>query len=74
MAQLRALTDLPLAAGFGISTADHVAAVLEHADGAIVGSALVGVMDEASAAGSDAVEAASGLVASMAATVGRSAD
>ena len=74
MTQLRALTDLPLAAGFGISTANHVAAVLEHADGAIVGSALVGVMDQASAAGSDAVEAASGLVASMAASVGRSVD
>ena len=74
MTQLRALTDLPLAAGFGISTADHVAAVLEHADGAIVGSALVGVMDQASAAGSDAVEAASGLVASMAASVGPSVD
>lgn len=39
--ELRGLSDLPLAVGFGISTADHVAAACEHADAAIVGSALV---------------------------------
>ena len=31
----------PIACGFGISTPEHVAAVTKHADGAIVGSALV---------------------------------
>lgn len=39
--QLRGVTDLPIAAGFGISTAEHVRAVVGHADAAIVGSALV---------------------------------
>ncbi len=41
MKQIRSLTDLPLAVGFGISTKAHVQAVHEHADAAIVGSALV---------------------------------
>jgi len=39
--QLRQVTDLPIAVGFGISTAAHVRAVVEQADAAIVGSALV---------------------------------
>lgn len=38
---LRGVTKLPIGCGFGISTADHVRAVCEHADAAIVGSALV---------------------------------
>lgn len=38
---LRQVTDLPIACGFGISTASHVRAVVAHADAAIVGSALV---------------------------------
>jgi tryptophan synthase alpha chain len=39
--RVRSATDLPLAVGFGISTADHVRSVSAIADGAIVGSALV---------------------------------
>ena len=39
--RVRAHTALPLAVGFGISTAAHVKAVCEHADAAIVGSSLV---------------------------------
>lgn len=38
---LRGVTRLPIACGFGISTAEHVAAVVTHADAAIVGTALV---------------------------------
>ncbi len=41
IAALRPQTDLPIACGFGISTPAHVRAVVEHADAAIVGSALV---------------------------------
>jgi len=41
VAQLRNVTDLPIAVGFGIGKPQHVAAVVEHADAAIVGSALV---------------------------------
>jgi len=38
---IRAKSRTPIACGFGISTADHVSKIVEHADGAIVGSALV---------------------------------
>ncbi len=38
---LRRVTPLPIACGFGIATADHVRAVVRHADAAIVGTALV---------------------------------
>lgn len=41
VAQLRNVSDLPIAVGFGISSSAHVRAVVEHADAAIVGSALV---------------------------------
>jgi tryptophan synthase alpha chain len=46
--KIRSITDLPLAVGFGISTKAHVQAVHEHADAAIVGSALVRRMAEES--------------------------
>ena len=39
--RMRALTKLPLAMGFGISTAEQVAAIAEHADAVVVGSAIV---------------------------------
>ncbi|MEM1331506.1 MAG: tryptophan synthase subunit alpha [Planctomycetota bacterium] len=38
---IRESSEVPIACGFGISTAEHVRAVVEHADAAIVGSALV---------------------------------
>lgn len=41
---IRDATDLPIACGFGISTPGQVAAVVRHADAAIVGSALVGAL------------------------------
>jgi tryptophan synthase alpha chain len=44
--RVRAKTALPLAVGFGISTADHVRAVGEHADAAAVGSALVAAIEQ----------------------------
>jgi tryptophan synthase alpha chain len=42
---LRAVTTKPICVGFGISTPDQVAAVVRHADGAIVGSAIVGLVE-----------------------------
>lgn len=39
--EIRKVTDVPLVVGFGVSTADHVAAVSGVADGVVVGSALV---------------------------------
>ena len=47
IAEIRALTDLPLAVGFGISTREHVESVTQLADAAIVGSALVRRMSNA---------------------------
>jgi tryptophan synthase alpha chain len=41
LADLRSITDKPLCVGFGLSTRAHVQALQSHADGAIVGSALV---------------------------------
>ncbi len=38
---MRKLTDKPLCVGFGLSNRSHLAALQSHADGAIVGSALV---------------------------------
>ena len=47
LARVRRHTDLPLVVGFGISNAMHVRQVGAHAQGAIVGSALVGAIDSA---------------------------
>jgi tryptophan synthase alpha chain len=44
--RLRQFTKLPIALGFGISTADHVRAVGEFADAAVVGSAIVGLIEK----------------------------
>jgi tryptophan synthase alpha chain len=47
--RIRAITDMPLALGFGISRPEHVAEVGAYADAAVVGSALVSLIAEASA-------------------------
>jgi tryptophan synthase alpha chain len=39
--RVRAVSDLPVAVGFGISTAEQVSEVWRYADGAVVGSAIV---------------------------------
>jgi tryptophan synthase alpha chain len=44
--RLRQFTKLPIAVGFGISNADHVKAVGEFADAAIIGSALVALIEK----------------------------
>ncbi len=46
----RALTDLPLFAGFGISTPEHAATVAAIADGVVVGSRAVQVAEDGPAA------------------------
>jgi len=46
VSRLRRFTDLPIAVGFGISNADHFAAVGEFADAAVIGSALVRMIEE----------------------------
>jgi tryptophan synthase alpha chain len=45
VSRLRALTKLPIAVGFGISTAEQFAAVGEFADAAVIGSAIVEIIE-----------------------------
>jgi tryptophan synthase alpha chain len=44
--ELRRHTKVPIAVGFGISRPEHVRAVWQEADGAVVGSAMVRVVEE----------------------------
>ena len=44
--RLRRYTALPIAVGFGVSNAGHVAALGEFADAAVVGSAIVGLIEK----------------------------
>lgn len=48
--RLRRFTDLPIALGFGVSTPEHVRTVNEFADAAVVGSAIVGLVEKTPAA------------------------
>ncbi len=68
---MRGMTDLPLACGFGIASAEQVRAVVHEAgaDAAIVGSALVSRMLEAHDAGEDSVAAAAAFVGELSAGV-----
>lgn len=65
VSQLRNVTDLPIACGFGIASADHVRATVQQAgaDAAIVGSALVKRMTDA---GPKAVDVAAEMVKELA--------
>ncbi len=47
VARIRQASDLPVAVGFGISRPEHVRDVCQWADAAVVGSALVQMIDEA---------------------------
>ncbi|HEU4819880.1 MAG TPA: tryptophan synthase subunit alpha [Qipengyuania sp.] len=46
VARLKASTDLPVAVGFGVRTAEQAAEIARHADGVVVGSALVELVGE----------------------------
>ncbi len=71
IARLRQVTELPLAVGFGISTAEQVRAVVrpgdkDGADAAIVGSALVRRLGEAGERGTDPAGVAEEFVGELA--------
>ena len=44
--RMRAVSGLPIAVGFGISTAEHVRQVWRFADAAVIGSAIVRRIEE----------------------------
>jgi tryptophan synthase alpha chain len=46
MARIRKACDLPVAVGFGISTPDQAAEIAPHADGIVIGSAIVKMIEE----------------------------
>jgi len=55
VANIRKVCDLPVAVGFGISTPDQAAEIAPHADGIVVGSAVVQMIAE-NAGGNDLIE------------------
>jgi tryptophan synthase alpha chain len=61
VARIRRWTTLPVAVGFGISNAEHVAQVAEFADAAVIGSAIVELIERATS--EDGPERAPGAVA-----------
>ena len=64
--QLKGLTDVPVAVGFGISDPDQARAVGKVADGVIVGTAIVKRIHEAVAQGQDPVSVACDFIGTMA--------
>jgi len=61
--RLRQFTRLPIALGFGISNAEHVRAVGKFADAAVVGSAIVALVEKTPAA--EAAQAVGSFVAEL---------
>jgi len=61
--RIKKFTTLPVALGFGVSTAAHVKAVGEFADAAVVGSAIVGLIEKTPA--EDAARAVGEFVATL---------
>jgi tryptophan synthase alpha chain len=49
VARIKQFTKLPVALGFGVSTPEHVKAVGEFADAAVVGSAIVALIEKTAA-------------------------
>ena len=64
-ARIRAVTDNPLVMGVGISTPEQAAAVAPHADGVIVGSALVRRALESSDPAVEIAEAVASIAAAL---------
>lgn len=71
VALVKAAQDIPVAVGFGISTPEQAAAVAAHADGVIVGSAIVKIVAQH---GRDAVEPVRAYVRAMKAALAAAED
>ena len=70
VARVRRSTDLPVAVGLGVSSADQAAQIAGYADGVIVGSAFIRLIQE-STSHAEALEAVRGLARELAAGVRR---
>ncbi|PKH60783.1 MULTISPECIES: tryptophan synthase subunit alpha [unclassified Halomonas] len=68
VARLRHHTDLPIAVGFGVRTAEQAATIGRYSDAVIVGSALVDCIEHANTP-DDAVDRVHGLVSELAESV-----
>lgn len=66
-------TDLPVAVGFGVKTADNAAAIAAHADGVVVGTALIDALQRTLDADGKATAASVPAVASLVAEIARGA-
>lgn len=70
VARIKRHTNLPVAVGFGVKTAEQARAIAQGADGVVVGSALVDALrqslDKNGKAGAGTVEAVTGLVSALA--------
>jgi tryptophan synthase alpha chain len=65
--RIKGQTSLPVCVGFGVRTAEQARAIGRHADGVVVGSALVAAMEAAAEGGTPAmVEAVASLVRELA--------
>jgi tryptophan synthase alpha chain len=56
VSRLRRQTTLPVCVGFGVSTPEHARQVASVADGVIVGSAIVSIVEREGAAAGPALE------------------
>jgi len=69
VARIKRHSNLPVAVGFGVRTAEQARAIAENADGVVVGSALVDALraslDKNGKAGPDTVEAVTALVSAL---------
>jgi tryptophan synthase alpha chain len=65
VARVRRTTSLPVALGFGISRPEHVREVSAYADGVVVGSALVELIERTTEAGGDVASAVRTFVQEM---------
>ena len=65
VAAIRATTSLPIGVGFGISTADHVRQVAQHADAVIVGSSIVKIIEQHSSRKTELLSALKEKIQSM---------
>ena len=70
LARIRAISDVPVCVGFGVSTPEQAAFIGQHADGVVVGSALVDCIERA-ASRESAIDDAAAFVAALKAPLRR---